>query len=85
LGQGYNIQAGYVADSGFSVDARFAALTPSFTQNTNSVLKETSAYAVALGHYFLEGSAKVQATWSSKAHGEEAENSGVEISLQLRF
>ena len=85
LGQGYNVHVGYVTDWGLSFDARFGMLAPAFRQNANSIIMETTAYAAAVGHYFMEGAAKVQATWSHTARLGEAERDGLEVSLQLRF
>ena len=64
LGDGYNIQAGYVTKSGYSLDLRYEKLNQEFDNNA-SILLDQEAYTVGLTKYFKGNNFKIQSAVSS--------------------
>ena len=64
LGQGWNVQTGYVTKSGFALDVRFEKLTPEFNKEARSVLQETQVSTLGLTKYFPDNHMKVQLSLS---------------------
>jgi hypothetical protein len=65
LGTGMNVQLGYVTESGYALDLRYAMTTPEFEENLNSVLAEQTAATVGLSKYFKGNALKLQLAVSS--------------------
>lgn len=60
LGTGMNVQLGYVTESGYALDFRYAMTTPEFEENLKSVLAEQTAATVGLSKYFKGNALKLQ-------------------------
>jgi hypothetical protein len=87
LGNSYNVQLGYVARNGLTVDVRYTRLSPEFAGETASVLQETDVYDVNIGKYFAGNMLKLQGGVSSIEHplpgaGKQLQ---AEIMLQVIF
>ena len=65
LGDGYNVQAGYVTKSGYSLDLRYEKLNQEF-DNDAAILLDQEAYTIGLTKYFKGNNFKIQAAVSSK-------------------
>lgn len=70
LGTGYNAQLGYVTKSGYGADIRYAAVSPEFDANVNSVVQERSAMTLGLTKYVKENSLKLHAAVTSLDQGD---------------
>ena len=64
LGDGYNVQAGYVTKSGYSLDLRYEKLNQEF-DNDAAILLDQEAYTLGLTKYFKGNNFKIQAAVSS--------------------
>ena len=65
LGNGYNIQSGYVTKSGLSLDFKYEKLTKELNSNT-SLLSNQDALTVGITKYFKGNNLKVQSSVSSR-------------------
>lgn len=63
LGNGYNLQAGYLFKSNWSVDAMFSKLTPEWS-NKQELFKNTTSYTLGVAKYFIDNRLKIQALGS---------------------
>ena len=64
LGNGYNIQSGYVTKSGYSLDLKYEKLNKEF-ENNASLLTNQEAYTIGLTKYFKGNNFKIQSSVSS--------------------
>lgn len=64
LGNGYNVQVGYLLKSGWGFDARYSKVKPEFTETAKSVLLETNEYAVSVAKYFIDNRLMCQGAFS---------------------
>ncbi|MCY1492282.1 hypothetical protein D3C87_46050 [compost metagenome] len=65
LGNGYNIQGGYVTKSGYALDLRYEKLNPEYKENSLSLLSEQEAYTIGLTKYFKGNNLKIQSAFST--------------------
>ena len=65
LGSAYNAQIGYVTKDGYALDVRYDALTPEFSNDANSIIKNTTATTIGFSKYFKANNLKMQASVSS--------------------
>jgi hypothetical protein len=65
LGNGYNIQSGYVTKSGLSLDFKYEKLTKELNSNA-SLLSNQDAFTVGITKYFKGNNLKVQSSVSSR-------------------
>jgi hypothetical protein len=77
LGSGYNTQLGYVTRSGYGFDVRYAAVTPEFNTNANSIIKDQSAITLGLTKYVKQNSLKLHAAVTSIDQGDYSTLQGV--------
>lgn len=59
LGDGYNVQAGYVTKSGYSLDLRYEKLNQEFDNNASLLLNQ-EAYTIGFTKYFRGNNLKIQ-------------------------
>ena len=64
LGDGYNIQTGYVTKSGYSLDLKYEKLNQEFDNNA-SLLSNQEAFTIGLTKYFKGNNLKIQSAVSS--------------------
>jgi len=64
LGNGYNIQGGYVTKSGISLDFKYEKLTKEFNNNY-SLLSNQDAFTIGLTKYIKGNNLKIQSSVSS--------------------
>jgi hypothetical protein len=64
LGDGYNIQTGYVTKSGYSLDLKYEKLNLEFDNNA-SLLSNQEAFTIGLTKYFKGNNLKIQSAVSS--------------------
>jgi hypothetical protein len=64
LGTGLNTQFGYVFHKKYGIDCRYSMVTPEFTTNANSVIKERSEWTLGLTKYVDENNLKYGASFS---------------------
>ena len=64
LGDGYNVQAGYVTKSGYSLDLKYEKLNQEFDNNA-SLLLDQEAYTIGFTKYFKGNNFKIQSSVSS--------------------
>lgn len=64
LGTGYNVQLGYVTNTGYALDMRYSGIMPEF-ENENSIIKERDGWTVGFAKYFKGNDLKVQAAFSN--------------------
>lgn len=64
LGNGYNLQTGYVTKSGYSLDLKYEKLNQEF-ENKDSLLKNKEAYTLGLTKYFKGNNLKIQSSVSA--------------------
>ncbi len=63
VGDGYNVQAGYVTKSGFALDLRYEKLNQEFDNNA-SLLMNQEAYTIGFTKYFKGNNFKIQSAVS---------------------
>ena len=64
LGDGYNVQTGYVTKSGYSLDLKYEKLNQEFDNNA-SLLSNQEAFTIGLTKYFKGNNLKIQSSVSS--------------------
>ena len=64
LGDGYNVQAGYVTKSGYSLDLKYEKLNQEF-DNAAALLLDQEAYTIGFTKYFKGNNFKIQSSVSS--------------------
>lgn len=69
LGDGYNLQTGYVTKSGYSLDLRYEKLNQEF-DNDRSLLLNQEAYTIGFTKYFKRNNLKIQSAISQN-HGDQ--------------
>ena len=78
LGDGYNLQAGYVTKSGYSLDLRYEKLNQEFDNNA-SILLDQETYTLGLTKYFKGNNLKIQSSVSeNNADQFNASNSSIQ-------
>ena len=78
LGDGYNVQVGYVTKSGYSLDLRYEKLNQEFDNNA-SILLDQEAYTLGLTKYFKGNNLKIQSSVSeNNADQFNASNSSIQ-------
>lgn len=65
LGNGYNIQSGYVTKSGLSLDFKYEKLTKEFTKTT-SLLANQDAMTIGITKYLKGNNLKIQSSVSTR-------------------
>ena len=65
LGNGVNIQTGYVTNSGYSLDFKFEKLSKEFNNNNGSLLANQDAYTIGLAKYIKGNNLKIQISATS--------------------
>lgn len=65
LGNGVNIQTGYVTNSGYSLDFKFEKLNKEFNSNIGSLLANQDAYTIGLAKYIKGNNLKIQISATS--------------------
>jgi hypothetical protein len=65
LGNGVNIQTGYVTNSGYSLDFKFEKLNKEFNNNNGSLLVNQDAYTIGLAKYIKGNNLKIQISATS--------------------
>lgn len=65
LGDGMNVQTGYVTKSGYSLDLKYEKLTSEFETNS-SILRNQDAYTLGLAKYLKGNNLRVQASISQR-------------------
>ncbi len=65
LGNGVNIQTGYVTNSGYSLDFKFEKLNKEFNSNNGSLLANQDAYTIGLAKYIKGNNLKIQISATS--------------------
>ena len=63
IGDGYNVQAGYVTKSGYSLDVRYEKLNQEFDNNASLLLNQ-EAYTIGFTKYFKGNNLKIQSAIS---------------------
>lgn len=84
LGSGYNLQLGYVTQSGYALDLRFSGVTPEF-ENASSVVAENTSWSVGLSKYFSGNNLKVQTAYSNYNFGNGSTQYLAELLFQVVF
>jgi hypothetical protein len=84
LGESFNVQAGYVTQSGFSFDARYENTNPEFI-NANSIVQNGSSYTFGLSKYFIGNSLKVQTSYTNFNPDSGIETNQFEVLFQISF
>ena len=64
VGQGYNIELGYVLPKDFAIDVSYGRITPEFADESDSILKDTESYTIGLSKFVIDNRFKVQANYS---------------------
>lgn len=59
LGDGLNLQAGYLSERNWALDVRYSQVTPEWEENS-TLIKNNKAYTVGLSKYFKDNRMKVQ-------------------------
>ena len=85
LGDSFNLQTGYVTQSGFSFDVRYENMSPEFESNTNSLLQDTSAFTVGLSKYFKGNALKLQTSYSNINAAAGNDISQFQVLMQIAF
>lgn len=88
LGNGYNVQVGYLLKSGWGFDARFSKVKPEFEETETSPLLETNEYAVSVAKYFINNRLMCQGafTYLKNPNFKTAnEKLSAEFSVQIIF
>ncbi len=83
LGNGYNIQSGYVTKSGYSLDVKYEKLNKEF-ENNASLLTNQEAYTLGLTKYFKGNNLKIQSAVSS-TNVEKIKTVIAQLSVQVVF
>lgn len=65
IGDSFNLQTGYVTESGFSFDVRYENSKPEFKSNTNSLLQDATAFSFGVSKYFDNNNLKIQTSYTS--------------------
>jgi hypothetical protein len=65
LGNGYNIQGGYVSKSGLSLDFKYEKLTKEFNK-ASSLLSNQDAFTMGITKYLKGNDLKIQASVSTR-------------------
>lgn len=64
LGNGYNVQAGYLLKNGWGLDVRYSKVVPEFTETLASVFRESEDYSVGVAKYFFDNRLMCQGWFS---------------------
>ena len=88
LGNGYNVQVGYLLKSGWGFDARFSKVKPEFKETAKSVLLETNEYGISVAKYFVDNRLMCQGAFSYLKNPNfktANEKINAELSVQIIF
>ena len=85
LGDSYNLQAGYVTNSGYGLDLRYENATPEFEANPESILSDYSSFTIGLSKYFDANNLKMQASFSTIDFANNNNQTIGEILIQVIF
>jgi hypothetical protein len=85
LGNAYNVQAGYVTKSGYSLDLRYEKQDPEFPNEPLSVLPKAEVATIGLSKYFPDNRLKIQATVSQIKFVNNVKAIQSELLLQVVF
>jgi hypothetical protein len=75
LGDSQGIQLGYFTNNGYSFDFIFEKFNPEFTQNTNSILRESTNLGFGVSKYLANNNLKLQLS----AFKMDYDNSGLNL------
>ena len=88
IGNGYNVQVGYILKNSWAFDARYSKVKPEFKETAKSVLLETDEYAVSVAKYFIDNRLMCQGSfsyWKNPNLKTSNEKLSAELSLQIIF
>ena len=85
LGEGYNVQLGYVTKKGLSFDARFDHTTPEFQANQSSLLSELDSFTLGISKYFFRNNLKIQSSVSKLDYSKGNSQTTGELLVQIVF
>ena len=85
LGDSFNLQTGYVTESGYSFDVRYENMNPEFENQTASILQDTSAFTIGLSKYFKGNALKLQTSYSNINAALGNDVSTFQILMQITF
>lgn len=85
LGDSFNLQTGYVTESGYSFDVRYENMNPEFENQTASILQDTSAFTIGLSKYFKGNALKLQTAYSNINAASGNDVSTFQILMQITF
>ena len=88
LGNGYNVQVGYLLKSCWGFDARFSKVKPEFKETAKSVLLETNEYGISVAKYFVDNRLMCQGAFSYLKNPNfktANEKINAELSVQIIF
>jgi len=85
LGDSFNIQTGYVTQSGFSFDVRYETMSPEFENQTSSILQDANAYTFGISKYFKGNTLKLQSSFSSINPSVGNTTSQFQLLMQITF
>lgn len=85
LGESYNVQLGYVLQSGWSLDVRAQSSTPEFDTVPDSVLRDYSSYTLGVSKYFKANNLKMQAAFTSIDYAALGTQTIAEFLVQIAF
>lgn len=85
LGNAWNVQAGYVTKSGFALDIRYENLSPEFTGQPVSQLRQAKASTIGLSKYFPDNRLKIQASVSQIEFEDKIKALQSELMFQVVF
>lgn len=85
LGDSFNLQTGYVTESGYSFDVRYENMNPEFENQTASILQDTSAFTIGLSKYFKGNALKLQTSYSNINAASGNDVSTFQILMQITF
>lgn len=88
LGNGYNVQVGYVLKNGWAFDARYSKVVPEFDETKLSVFRESDDYSVGVGKYFIDNRLMCQGWFSYLKNPNQATANAslrAELSMQIIF
>jgi hypothetical protein len=85
LGDSFNLQTGYVTQSGYSFDVRYENMSPEFENQTASIVQDTSAFTVGLSKYFKGNALKLQTSYSNINAAVGNDISQFQVLMQISF
>ncbi len=69
LGNGLNIQTGYIYKKKYGIDCRYSMVTPEFSDNANSIIQKRNEWTLGFTKYVDENNLKYGASFSQIDNG----------------